>query len=128
MHTMHLLPSAAMQPNLELKTQPKQLLGSLPLVIALPALLFWRHPFDKDFDMATPYIPIQPELSMSVKKPIDFFTLINDITPWKAATVSQYCNLFFDSVLLSCCHIHAINNFLKYRTLLSPELELLTLP
>ena len=37
MHTiMHLLPSAAKQPNLELKTQPKQLLGSLPLVIALP--------------------------------------------------------------------------------------------
>ncbi len=35
MHTMHLLPSVAKQPNLELKTQPKQLLGSLPLVIAL---------------------------------------------------------------------------------------------
>ncbi len=34
-HTMHLLPSVAKQPNLELKTQPKQLLGSLPLVIAL---------------------------------------------------------------------------------------------
>ncbi len=39
MHTMHLLPSvAALQPNLELKTRPKQLLGSLPLVIALPGL------------------------------------------------------------------------------------------
>jgi hypothetical protein len=37
MHTMHLLPSVAIQPNLELKTQPKQLLGSLLLVIALPA-------------------------------------------------------------------------------------------
>jgi hypothetical protein len=36
MHTMHLLPSVAIQPNLELKTLPKQLLGSLPLVIALP--------------------------------------------------------------------------------------------
>ncbi len=36
MHTMHLLPSVAIQPNLELKTQPKQLLGSLPLVIAHP--------------------------------------------------------------------------------------------
>ncbi len=36
MHTMHLLPSVAIQPNLELKTRPKQLLGSLPLVIALP--------------------------------------------------------------------------------------------
>jgi hypothetical protein len=37
MHTiMHLLPSVAKQPNLELKTRPKQLLVSLPLVIALP--------------------------------------------------------------------------------------------
>jgi hypothetical protein len=33
---MHLLPSVAVRPNLELKTRPKQLLGSLPLVIALP--------------------------------------------------------------------------------------------
>ncbi len=33
---MHLLPSVAIQPNLGLKTPPKQLLGSLPLVIALP--------------------------------------------------------------------------------------------
>ncbi len=36
MHTMHLLSSVAIQPNLELKTRPKQLLGSLPLVIVLP--------------------------------------------------------------------------------------------
>ncbi len=36
---MHLLPGVAIQPNLELKTRPKQLLGSLPLVIALPAAL-----------------------------------------------------------------------------------------
>jgi hypothetical protein len=35
MHTMHLLPGVAIQPNLELKTCAKQLLGSLPLVIAL---------------------------------------------------------------------------------------------
>jgi hypothetical protein len=34
---MPLLPGVAIQPNLELKTRPKQLLGSLPLVIALPA-------------------------------------------------------------------------------------------
>ncbi len=33
---MHLLSSVTIQPNLELKTRPKQLLGSLPLVIALP--------------------------------------------------------------------------------------------
>jgi hypothetical protein len=37
MHTMHLLPSVAIQPILELKTWPKQLLGYLPLVIVLPA-------------------------------------------------------------------------------------------
>jgi hypothetical protein len=37
MHTMHSLPGVATQPNLELKTRPKQLLGSLPLVITLPA-------------------------------------------------------------------------------------------
>jgi hypothetical protein len=39
MQTMHLLSSVAIQPNLELKTWPKQLLGSLPLVIALTALM-----------------------------------------------------------------------------------------
>jgi hypothetical protein len=38
-HTMHLRPGVAKQPNLELKSQPKKLLGSLPLVIALPASL-----------------------------------------------------------------------------------------
>jgi hypothetical protein len=43
MHTMHLLPAVAIKPNLELKTQPKQLLGSLPLVIVLPALAYWTH-------------------------------------------------------------------------------------
>jgi hypothetical protein len=37
MDTMHLLPSMSLLPNLELKTRPKQLLGSLLLVIALPA-------------------------------------------------------------------------------------------
>jgi hypothetical protein len=31
MHTQHLLPSVATQPNLELKTRPKKLLGFLPL-------------------------------------------------------------------------------------------------
>jgi hypothetical protein len=38
-HAMHLLSSVAIRPNLELKTRPKQLLGSLPLDIALPALV-----------------------------------------------------------------------------------------
>jgi hypothetical protein len=34
----HLLSSAVIRPYLGLKTRPKQLLGSLPLVTALPAL------------------------------------------------------------------------------------------
>jgi hypothetical protein len=38
MQTMHLLPGVAIQPNLELKTQPKLVLGSLPLAFALPTL------------------------------------------------------------------------------------------
>ncbi len=33
---MHLMPGVAIQPNLELKARPKQILGSLPLVITLP--------------------------------------------------------------------------------------------
>ncbi len=37
MHAMHLGSSVAMRPNLQLKTQPKQILGSLPLDIVLPA-------------------------------------------------------------------------------------------
>ncbi len=52
MHTMHLLPSVAIQPNLELKTRAKQLLGSLPLVITLPddalwVISEWRHNFER---------------------------------------------------------------------------------
>jgi hypothetical protein len=35
MQTMHLLPGVAIQPNLELKTRPKLVLGSLPLAFAL---------------------------------------------------------------------------------------------
>jgi hypothetical protein len=38
MHTMHLLPSFEIPLNLELKTRPKQLLGSPSLVITLPGL------------------------------------------------------------------------------------------
>ncbi len=44
---MHLLPSVAIQPNLELKTlktRPKQFVGSLPLVIALPARALFGVP------------------------------------------------------------------------------------
>jgi hypothetical protein len=32
------------------------------------------------------------------------------------------------SVLLSCCHIHTVDDFLKWGTFLSPELEQLALP
>ncbi len=38
MHAMHLLNSVAIRPDLELKTRPKQLLGSLPLDIVLPGI------------------------------------------------------------------------------------------
>ncbi len=39
-HAMHFLHSIVIQPNLELKTRPKQLLGSLPLDIVLPAFFY----------------------------------------------------------------------------------------
>jgi hypothetical protein len=42
---MRLLPSVTIQPNLELKTQPKQLLGSLTLVIALPGTVIAPNMF-----------------------------------------------------------------------------------
>jgi len=38
MHTMHLLSSVAIQPNLELKTRPKQLLGSIGSDISIKSL------------------------------------------------------------------------------------------
>ncbi len=40
-HAVHVLCCGVKLPNLKLKTWPKQLLGSLPLDIALPA--GWRH-------------------------------------------------------------------------------------
>jgi hypothetical protein len=43
-HAQQLHFSEMKQPNLKLKTRPKQLLGSLPLLIALPGLPF-RGPF-----------------------------------------------------------------------------------
>jgi hypothetical protein len=36
MQSMNLLPGVAIQPNLELKTRPNPVLGSLPLAFALP--------------------------------------------------------------------------------------------
>ncbi len=43
MHTMHLLPGVAIQPNLELKTRPKPVLGSLPLAFALPGQCYKNY-------------------------------------------------------------------------------------
>ncbi len=40
LHALHFWRYQVKLPNLKLKTQPKQLLGSLPLVIALPDALF----------------------------------------------------------------------------------------
>jgi hypothetical protein len=40
MHAMHLPSSVAVRPNLVLKTWAKQLLGSLPLDVALNGLVF----------------------------------------------------------------------------------------
>ncbi len=48
MHAMHLLSNVTIRPNLELKTRPKQLLGSLPLNIALPDIIdefYYFHEF-----------------------------------------------------------------------------------
>ncbi len=39
-HDMHLVCSITIRPNLELKTRPKQLLGSLPLDITLPVTIY----------------------------------------------------------------------------------------
>jgi hypothetical protein len=56
MHTiMHLLPSVAIQPNLESKTRPKQLLGSLPLGIALHGV---PHSVSQSVSMRDYYINI----------------------------------------------------------------------
>jgi hypothetical protein len=41
-HAMHLLSNMAIRPNLELKTRPKLLLGSLPFDTALPGQFDWH--------------------------------------------------------------------------------------
>jgi len=41
---------------------------------------------------------------------------------------TQFNIILFSSHLLSCCHIHAIDDFLNYGTLLSSELEQLPPP
>jgi hypothetical protein len=61
---MHLPHSIAIWPNLELKTRPKQLLGSLPLDIVLPGLsviYFWNV-------QKYCFYPIFPTMSDEVKK------------------------------------------------------------
>ncbi len=84
-HTMHLRPGVAKQPNLELKTQPKQLLGSLPLVIALPVLsLYQRAPMRQGAKYPMGHYPkvVWSEFSI-LNKPV----LVG--TAWKV-----YCNIF----------------------------------
>ncbi len=49
MQTMHLLPGVAKQPNLELKTRPKPVLGSLPLAFALPDFTNEHGPLEINF-------------------------------------------------------------------------------
>jgi hypothetical protein len=46
---MHLLPGVAIQPNLQLKTRPKQLLGSLPLDITLPASSYQDRELESNY-------------------------------------------------------------------------------
>jgi hypothetical protein len=61
---MHLLPGVAIQPNLELKTRPKQLQGSLLLVIALPD-------YGKTiFIIQTPILPLE-KITLHSKKGSD---------------------------------------------------------
>ncbi len=42
--------------------------------------------------------------------------------------LTQFNNVLQSSVLLLCCHIHTIDDFFNYGTLLSPELKWPTLP
>ncbi len=56
---MHLLPSVSIQPNLELKTRPKQLLGSIPLVFALPGEGFEQCPFSTEEEHPSHYLGIK---------------------------------------------------------------------
>jgi len=73
MHSMHLLSSVAIQPNLELKTWPKQLLGSLPLDIALPE-------------------PISICIPLEFKaQPLGFLTLGRCLTTWVLPSI-EWCS------------------------------------
>jgi hypothetical protein len=36
---------------------------------------------------------------------------------------TQFNIILLSSVLLSCCHIHTVKDYIDYGTLLSPELE-----
>ncbi len=69
MYTMLLLPSVTIQPNLELKTQTKQLLGSLPLVITLPDIII-THPdwMRNAYSTPTFFAWARPHLLLSLPK------------------------------------------------------------
>jgi hypothetical protein len=70
MHAMHLLSSVAIQPNLELKTQPKQLLGYLPLDIALPIIVYYSFQF-KLFSLITKFQPPKGNQKLTGYKEFD---------------------------------------------------------
>ncbi len=71
MHTMHLLSSVAIQPNLELKTWPKQHLGSLPLVIALPGVI--KHSI---FNMMSIFVQLGFNLSNRVPDTLESSSIL----------------------------------------------------
>ncbi len=96
MHTMHLLTGVAIQPNLELKTQPKQLLGSLPLVIALPG---WAKMTSWVSYLALPFYKV---ISFSLK--FDFLFQFR-----------QNCSSFMRGFCFSLCII-CIQLFLRFAT------------
>ncbi len=64
MQTMHLLSGVAIQPNLELKTQPKPVLGSLPLAFALPSSSFSQSVRMHDYIKYIPDPPVRGIVSL----------------------------------------------------------------
>jgi hypothetical protein len=57
---MHLLPGVAIQPNLELKTQPKPVLGSLPLAFALPDFSYFKFNGTRLVKNQISLMPVKP--------------------------------------------------------------------
>ncbi len=93
MHAMHSLSSVAIRPNLELKTRPKRVLGSLPLDIALPALIK----------------PRQHEENLKKWFWIKISFFLNPIFPKSYSTQSfKRCRIFFPSIENSILNLRLI--------------------